>query len=890
MRLVEREPTLDHLQSLLREAADGQGRLVLLEGEAGAGKSSLAAAFARAVPADTRVLSGACENFGTAEPLGPWRDIAREARWALALAPASGRNWISLFSEMLDLLTAGRRPTLLLIEDIHWADDATLNLIRYIGRRIRSACLLLLVTARNDDTAGQTRLRRLFADIPPAHWLRLDVPPLSKAAVLELAGSAGLDGEAIFSATGGNAYFVSELVEAAGRQPAGDGGRLPATIRDAVLARADALSEPERQALRAASTSPDAFAPELIEAICGRPARPALEACAASGLLVPAGELYAFRHEIARQAIEQSLPPLGRRAMNAKALAYFRRSGDASMARMVHHAHEAQDVAAILELAPRAAAEAGRLGAHRQAMRHYELALAHAASLCDAERAGLYEGYAFECHLTGQMERAIAAQTSALALYRALGDIRHVGDNMRWLSRLSYLAGDRKGADAFGRQAVDLLEQAASPAEPGPAEPAPSEPAHTEPAHAELAMAYSNLSQLAMLAGDAETATRHGERAIALVARQDVARPEVLCHALNNVGTAICWRQPQRARQTLDRALAIALEHGFQEHAARAFTNRAWVEIRLHAADAAEAVLARGIAYCIEHDLDTWRDYMRGELAELLTELGRWDEAEAAAEAVVDNRNSPALCRYPSLVALATLRTRRGGSADELMQEMAAFLQNTFEFPRLAAHAALVAERAWLGLAGREQALAALRQAAALCRDDAAGSMLGFWAHMTGEAGLAQGGENADAAVAAMRRGRWQEAADIWTGRRAPYYAALALLDGDSDALYRALAALEALGATTVIAHVKETIRKRGGRLPARGPRPTTQANAAGLTIREMDVLRLIDEGRSNAEIGALLFVSAKTVDHHISAILAKLNARSRGQAAAEGRRLGLLG
>lgn len=861
MRLIERAPYLDQLQSLLRDAANGNGRVVLLEGEAGAGKSSLAAAFARAVPADTRVLSGACENFGTAEPLGPWRDIAREARWTLTRA--SGGNWISLFSEVLDLLTAERRPTLLVIEDIHWADDATLNLIRYIGRRIRNSCLLSVVTARNDDAPGQTRLRRLLADIPPAHWLRIDVPPLSKSAVLELAGSQGLDGEAIFSATGGNAYFVSELVDCASRD------RLPTTIRDAVLARADTLGETDRETLWAASTSPDAFAPEFIEAMCGGTARASLEACVSSGLLMPVGGLFMFRHEIARQAIEQSLPPLRRRALNEKALAYFRASGDVSIARMVHHAHEAQDMEAITELAPKAAAEAGRLGAHRQAIRHYELALAHAGALSDARRACLYEGYAFECHLTGQMERAIAAQTSALALYRSLGDIGHVGDNLRWLSRLSYLAGDRKGADAFGREAVETLEQASSPAE--------------------LAMGYSNLSQLGMLAGDAETATLYGERAIALMTAEDIARPEVLCHALINVGTAICWREPDRARQTLDQALAIALEHGFQEHAARAFTNRGWVEIQLHGREAAEDVIVSGIAYCIEHDLDTWRDYMRGELAELLAFLGRWQEAETAAQAVIDNQNAPALCRYPALVALAGLRTRRGETSGELLQEMTKFLENTFEFQRHSAHAALIAERAWLGLGDRDEALAGLRQAASLCSDDAANSMINFWACMLGETGFAPEEPGSDPAVTAMLQGQWQQAADIWSERQSPYFAALALLGGDDDALYRALTMLEALGATSVIAHVKEMIRRRSGRLATRGPRASTQANAAGLTIREMDVLRLIDEGRSNAEIGARLFVSVKTVDHHISSILAKLNAKSRGQASAEGRRLGLL-
>lgn len=861
MRLIERASYLEQLQSLLRQAADGSGSVVLLEGEAGAGKSSLTAAFSRTVPAGTHVLYGACENFGTAEPLGPLRDMARDAGWTLA--NAFGGNWIALFSGILGLLNETGATTLLVIEDIHWADDATLNLIRYLGRRIRHTGILLVITARNDDTTSQARLRQLLADIPPAHWLRIAVPALTRTAVLDLAGERGLDGEAIFHATGGNAYFVTELVEA------GESERLPATIRDAVLARADTLSVADRDALAAASISPDAFVPELIEAICGAAARSSLETCIASGLLVPSGAGLMFRHEIARQAIEQSLPPLRRRALNGEALAFFRSTKDASIAQMVHHANEAQDIAAILELAPQAAAEAARLSAHRQAVRHYELALAHAAALGKAERAVLYESYAFECHLIGQVERAIAAQKHAVDLHRELADLGRVGDNLRWLSRLSYLAGHRKDAERFGNEAVDILE--------------------TVPAHAERAMAYSNLSQLGMLAGDVKAATEYGDRAIALLTAGALDRPDILCHALNNVGTAIYHKQPDRARALLDRALAIALDHDFQEHAARAFTNRGWMERRLHSPGIAQDFLDRGIAYCVERDIDTWRDYMRGELSELLLSLGRWQEAAMAAQAVVDNQNAPALSRYPALAALATLRTRHGEPADDLLAEMARFLENGLEFQRLSAHAELMAERAWLGLADRTSALQRLCQAYALAVDDMERSTIYFWAYMLGERGLAPDRLECDPAVVDMMEGRWQAAAKIWDARGASYLSAIVLLQGDPEAQYRALTTLEALGATAVADHARAVIRQRNGRVAARGPRASTRANSAGLTRREMDVLRLIEEGRTNIEIGGRLFVSAKTVDHHISSILAKLNAKSRGEAAALGRRLGLL-
>lgn len=864
MQLVERAPHLDQLQSLLRDAAGGSGCVVTLAGEAGAGKSTLAAAFARQAPVGVRVLSGAAENFGTAEPLGPLHDLARQAGWALPEMLFVSGSRIALFSEVFSLIE--ERPddgsaTLVILEDVHWADDATLNLIRYIGRRIRSAHILLLVTARSEDAAGQSRLRRALNDIPPSSRVFIDVPALSEMAVAELARQRGLDGKAVFRVTGGNAYFVAEVIEA--------GHEMPATIRDAVLARADGLSAEDRQVLAAASILPDGFDPALIEALCGRDAQAALEACVGCGLIVRAGEGFMFRHEIARQALEQSLSPVDRRRLNSFVLAYFYNIPNISVARLVHHAKEAQDLPAICDLAPKAAAEAARLGAHRQAVRHYELALAHASAFPEAERASLYGLYAFECHLIGQVERAIAAQQNALALHRQLGDRLAEGDSLRWLSRLSYLAGNREEADRSAAQAVALLE--------------------TLPASAELAMAYSNLAQLCMLASDVDAAAHWGGRAIALADREALDRPDILSHALNNVGTAILWRDPDGARQMLDRSLDIALANDFQEHAARTFTNRGFVEIRQHAAAAAEEVLARGVAYCIDRDLDTWRDYMRGEQAELMIFLGRWDEAETLAQSVVDNLNTPPLSRYPAVLASAVLKTRRGEPASLPLDELERFLQTGLELQRLAPYAALVAERAWLGLEDRKRALLLLSQASALSREDLDIAIVAFWEHILGGDGQREHEFRGDGAISQMLAGEWKAAAGIWEERRSPYWRAMALLSGDDAAVYEALDIFEALGAGAIAEHVRLTIRAKGGRVAARGPRESTRQNAAGLTRREMDVLRLIDLGKPNAEIGNLLFISAKTVDHHISAILAKLDARSRSEAASFARKLGLL-
>jgi predicted ATPase/DNA-binding CsgD family transcriptional regulator len=864
MRLFERAEQLDQLQSLLIEAVNGSGHVVTLIGEAGTGKSALAHAFVEVVGSATCVLRGACENFGTAEPLGPLRDLAREAGWKLSETLPSAENRIALFSEVFRLLNACAPTCVIVIEDIHWADDATLNLIRYLGRRIRNSHILLLLTARDDDIGSQSRLRRALADIPPANQMRIDVPALSRIAVSELAERRDLDGDEVLRITGGNAYFVTELVEAGG------GGAMPATVRDAVLARADGLSAADGDVLAAASIFPDAVDLVMIKAMCVvETADASLQACIDCGLLVQTAGAFSFRHEITRQAIEQSLSPLRRRALNAKALAILGNDGPVPVVRLIHHANEAQDITAICALAPQAARQAARLRAHREAIKHYELALTHASAFGEKERAALYEKYAFECHLVGQVERATLAQKNALALHRSLCEPLREGESLRWLSRLSYLAGNRQDSDRYGAEAVVLLE--------------------TLPGGAELAMAYSNLSQLGMLAGDTDAACQYGDRAIELAESGEIGRPDIVCHALNNVGTAISWRAPDQARTMLDRSLDIALANQFEEHAARTFTNRGWIEIQLHSSVAAEEFLARGIVYCIERDLDTWRDYMRGEQAELFTYLGRWREAEQVASMVVDNVNAPPLSRYPSVLVLAKLRTRRGEPAGALLQELVRFLDTGLESQRLAPYAELMAERAWLGLEDTQHALHLLDQAIDLSMDDMATSTLLVWKRKLGF-DISLGPDfSGDPVAGRLLAGDWAAAADVWKQRRSPYWHAMTLLDGDDDAIYRALDILEGLGATAVAQHVRAMIRGRLGRVVPRGPRASTKANPAGLTKREMDVLLWVDLGKSNGEIGALLFVSAKTVDHHVSSILAKLNARTRTEAASLARKRGLL-
>ncbi|PWJ93356.1 LuxR family transcriptional regulator [Mesorhizobium loti] len=860
--LLERQTQLELLDGLLVEAARGRGRVAALGGEAGAGKTSLVEAFIGRAAEGTRILRSACEDLSIPDPLGPLYDLAREAQWALpqAIDHRQGQR-LPLFSDALEIFETKTQPSLLVIEDLHWADDATLDFVRFLGRRIVNTHILLLVTARNDRSEAQMRVRRALGEIPAGNVARIDVPLLSEAAVLALADAVGRDGDAIYRATAGNAFFVTELLCAENETTP------PASVRDAVLARAERLSAGARSMLDAVSVFPRRADAWALQGLCGVASAGQLAECVSAGLLDDMGDGYAFRHEIARRAVEMMLTTSHRRQFNQRALAALLENSDVSAGRLVHHAVEAHNLEAVRELAPLAAREASRVGAHRDAAGYYEVALRHADSLPAVDRAMLYEKYAFECHLIGQIEEAIEAQGHARLLHQAQGNRAKEGDSLRWLSRFAYLMGDRKAADVFGEQAVALLE--------------------TVPAGAELAMAYSNLSQLAMLAERLDEALLLGEKAVGLAERMN--RPDIVCHALNNLGSAGQWLDPAAGRLHLARSLEIALEQNFQEHAARAFTNSACSEMNQLGFDAAQSFLDRGINYCVENDLVTWRDYMRGVLAQLQLRQGQWEEAATEALDVLSNDHATMLVRYPALIALAKLRIRRGDpSAEPLFQEMKQFLERGMELQRLAPYAAVMAEQAWLGQGDGQEALRLIDLAESLSPTRAVFSELATWRQKL--APDADPGETSGMAAPyrLLLAGDWRAAAALWADLNAPYERGLALAQGDEEAQRSALEIFENLGARPVAQRVRETMRRNGVNI-ARGPRRTTRENQAGLTQRQMEVLQLIERGFSNKRIAEQLTISPKTVDHHVSAVLGKLEAVSRGEATAAARDSGLL-
>ena len=393
-----------------------------------------------------------------------------------------------------------------------------------------------------------------------------------------------------------------------------------------------------------------------------------------------------------------------------------------------------------------------------------------------------------------------------------------------------------------------------------------------------------------MIAWHDDEAFVQGRKAIALAESEALNRLDILCHALNNVSCLEQRRDPRHGRNLLDRSLEIALANDFQDHVANTYTNRACFEAGELVYDQAKTFLEAGISYCIEHGLNSWLDYLRGRLADVLLRQGHWDKAAATAMLVVANDEATPLNRFPSVMVLAKLRIRRGDPAADLLAELSISVGAGMELSTLGAYAVLTAERAWLGQADKIEALQLLERAVEMARTIAVAPEVIFWKRILGVDHCAHHAPGLPRPYHLFFEGDWRGAAELWSNLGAPFEQALCLLEGDPDAQYSALAFFESLGATAVVEHVQLLMQKRGLRVAARTPRASTRANPAGLTKRQMDVLRLIDQGRSNTKIAAALFVSPKTVDHHISAILGKLDAKSRGEAAAIARSSGLIG
>ncbi|MGH3996266.1 MAG: AAA family ATPase, partial [Pseudonocardiaceae bacterium] len=305
--LLEREPALDALRAAVAEAAAGHGSTVLLTGEAGIGKTSVIRAFLGALDQRVRVLNGACDDLLAPETLGPLRDAARGSRGPLERALAAQRPGDTIFGAIIEELT-GTTPTVVVVEDVHWADDATLDVLRYVARRLAELQVVLVLTFRDDAVDAAHPLRHLLGALAGAPVHRLLLSPLSEDAVDVLCAGTDRDGAAVYGLTGGNPFYVTEALAA-------PPDAVPPTITDTVLARLCRLNPDCRSALEQLSVAPTRVSLGLVEELLGG-LLDALAEAEEHGIIEVGVDGIAFRHELARRAVEHSLPAIRRRALH----------------------------------------------------------------------------------------------------------------------------------------------------------------------------------------------------------------------------------------------------------------------------------------------------------------------------------------------------------------------------------------------------------------------------------------------------------------------------------------------------------------------------------------------------------------------------------------------
>jgi DNA-binding CsgD family transcriptional regulator len=851
MELLEREAALRNLDAALDQALLGQGRVALVSGEPGIGKTTLVERFAHDHQTRVRVLWGGCDALFTPRPLGAVHDLAAQVDGALTASLRGSVEPSAVFGAVLAELQ--RQATVAVVEDIHWADDGTLDVLRYVARRIGRTSTMLVLTYRDDEIGPVDPLRGLLGDLASSTTtLRIHLPALTEGAVAKLVGDRALDAAQLHRQTGGNPFFVTEIL-------ANTSDGLPRSIRDAVLGRIARLTCSARSLLEVAAVAGPRVELWLLSAISPGDFK-ALDECLAAGVLHEQGDACVFRHELVRQAVIDSIAPVRRAELHRRALSALEAlpGGRGDILRLAHHAEGANDDRAILTYLPTAAREASTAGAHRAAADLLAKGLRRAATLPPADLASLFEAHAMESYHIADMPGAIASWREAISRWHAEGDHSREGMDLAVLAAALASAGERHEARRANQTAIDLLSEA--------------------PGGRGLALALSTQAILHQYTHELADAIALAERAIVLAEQAGDRQIQVM--AYDTLGMSSMFLDYERGCRYLKLAIDLAGEAGLDAAVARAYGDLGAVSVALFKLDRAECYLADGLAYTAERDLDRTRVYTLAWLAAAHLFRGRWPEAASSAAEVLGRRASSS-ARMVALSAQGRLAARRGEaeSASRLLDEALSIAGTPEELRLVGPVRAARAEAA--ALAGDAKASLAEADAVyALAIDKRHQWVAGELAYWRWRAGDSEGLPDWIAAPFRLHiSGQWRAAAQAWRTAGCPYEEARALADGDYAAQEQALTIFDRMGARPAAAELRRRLRSQGIRPVPRGPHRATRANRFGLTSRQLEILGLLAEGMTNAEIARRLSIAPKTAEHHVAAVLEKLEVTSRLEA-----------
>jgi len=865
--LLEREAVLAELAGLGRRAAGdagrgAAGRMVLLRGEAGVGKTAVIERFLEQGGQRARVLRGWCDPLSAPRPLGPLIDMAAQlpAAEAAGLAAVINRGVPeAIYAELLRLLGQGHR-WVWVIEDAHWADTATLDLLRFVARRIESLPLLLVVSYRDDELGEQHPLTVALGDMAGCGALtRVGLEPLSRRAVAVLAAGSGLNADQLHELTGGNAFFVTEVL-AAGRNGLRENA-LPRSVSDAVRGRMGRLSAPARETAQAAAVCGPRASPSLLQAVCPAAVK-GLGECLGAGVLVDDGGVVGFRHELARRATLDQIPDHRRRLWHAGALAVLAEPpvDPDILAALAFHADQAGDRDAVLGYGPAAAERAAALGANREAATLYALVLHHADTASSEQKVVWLEKHAFASYLSGFADAAAGSWREAITLRHELDNLLEAGDDLRWLSLILWSLGHVPEATEAGRASLQLLDEL------GPSR--------------ELAWSLVNLAELAAYGYD-PACVDYAVRAVTLGTQ--LGDPAVVVRARSHAATGTVLRS-DTGWDDFEAAWRDAMAtQGLAIHAGMIGASLCIFAALHHQLDRAQSYIAETTTFSARHDLGMFQLLVIAADGVVQLHRGDWGRAATLAEDVLTRPGLTSLHRIPPLITAALIAARRGQRSVWLLLDEALGCAEPDDFFRLGWVWAARAEAAWLAGdndTARAEAHAGLACAAGVMADPWLVGPLRRWAHLSGGAPDTAAVLDTVTPFRLEVSGDWQGAAAEWTRLGCGYDAAVAHLGGDIDAVQAALTTFRGLGARAAARRAQQRLAQLRGRTPS-GGRADTLADPHRLTRRQRDVLELLAAGHPDTDIATKLCISPRTVAHHVEAILTKLGVTNRTHAAA---------
>lgn len=843
--ILERKTELKELAGLLDELGSSSGRVVLVRGESGIGKSALIAQFVSDIGERAHVAIGSCDDLLTPQPLGAIWDIGRaEPTVDTALRQDQRRE---VMEALLDLLHRTLRPTVIVIEDTQWADEATMDVIKFVGRRIGDTNGLLILTYRDGEIDADHPLRQVIGEIPPDSLVRITLHPLSPGAVASMIESSAYDLDDVLALTNGNPLFVREVI-------ASGTDTVPVSVKDSVLARASKVSPSARGLLDLVSVIPGVAKFALVEKIFDLDSDQVKE-CRRQGLLATSDTQIGFRHELQRRAIEASLDDVERRSLNRQVVEGLGRG--ASPARLAHHAIEAGDVEMIVEFVPPAARAAMDSGSYREAVSHFRLFEQYLDRLGAAEQAEMLQEWARGEYFLDNVE-------ALDVLDRAVEARRFAGDDLALAYTLTYgarmLRSYLRNAEALERatEAVEVLDRY----EPG----------------AELSWALSLSAFITWLYyDDLPKAVEFADRSLAVA--ESGTDKQATFWALYTKGSIQYSLGERHGFSLVAEALRLALRGGYAFEEVRALLNLAGMSGDAREVDRAIDFIHRAQDCFERNELRLLESDAHSLLGEYLLWKGQWAEAEDAAS---QSLGAAPVSAVLGLRVVATLQARRGSS------EASAGIDRMWERARSAGQltvmdpaAAVTAEYLWLSGDRDPKRVQIVRDV--FDRGLKAGTpwpsgAMAFWVWKLGLIDSAPPG-TVDF-YGWIMDGEYRKAADFWGERGIPYEKGLALMHGDESEQIEAIRIFESLGASAMATRLRRILLDAGVRVP-RGRAEATKTNVAGLTARQAEVLELLVDGLTNTQIADRLFVSRRTVENHVASILRKFDVSSREAAVA---------